>query len=439
MDAATHQESSLNETPLSVSSANPNSAHLSSFHQVSVAPVDTSISSTPSFESISDRVIEQIQQMISYLLNGYLTALCVTTGFLLNLFCIFVFLRCRRGSTPVIQYYLVTLTIWQTALLCNAFLLYCLPTLIYGHVVATGHYVYLYPYAYALANTTHTGSVWIVLTLTVDRYLALCRPLTHRAVGKGSRVKRLMIAVSLMAIFFSLPRFFEVHVVQLCITDHLNASIAFCMPAISRTELPENHTYWGIYHIALAMLFVTLVPCLLLFALTLTISLALRRAILKRRSLCAPNAELDERNRKIPARKEHKSNIMLVLVIAKFLISDILPTVADVLEHIVGNSTFMSSPVATLFVDFSNFLLVLNCSTNFWVFIIWGKRFRRSCKQLLTSTSLGQAFYKWTKLGSDQEMVTTCNQLSSYTMMMNTCARMNGFCGYGSDGNPYSF
>lgn len=72
---------------------------------------------------------------------------------------------------------------WQTALLCNGFLLYCLPTLLYGHIVSTGTYVYLYPCVYALANVTHTGSVWIILTLTIDRYLALCQPLKYRAIG----------------------------------------------------------------------------------------------------------------------------------------------------------------------------------------------------------------------------------------------------------------
>ncbi|VDK46848.1 unnamed protein product [Gongylonema pulchrum] len=120
-------------------------------------------------------------------------------------------------------------------MLSNAFLLYSLPTLIYGRLVDTGCYVYLYPYAYALANTTHTGSVWIVLTLTIDRYLALCRPLTHRAIGKRSRVKRLMIAVSLMAILFSMPRFFEVQAVCFRVGDDDKS----CIPTIVRTELTQ--------------------------------------------------------------------------------------------------------------------------------------------------------------------------------------------------------
>lgn len=55
----------------------------------------------------------------------------------------------------------------------------------------------------------------------------------------------------------------------------------------------------------------------------------------------------------------------------------------------------MTSSLATLFVDFSNFLLVLNCSTNFWVFFFWGKRFRRCCLYMIASSVFGRALHKW--------------------------------------------
>ncbi|CAI4233085.1 unnamed protein product [Auanema sp. JU1783] len=379
--------------------------------------------SQPSFSGYS--ILVYLIQMLSHLLNGYLTAFFVFTGIVLNIFSIYIFLRCERGGTPAIQYYLVTLTMWQTALLANAFLLYSLPHLLFGHLVSTGTYVHIYPYVYTFANTTHTGSVWIVLTLTIDRYLALCQPLKHRAIGKKSRVKRLMVIVSLLAVLFSLPRFFEVEVITF--TNQQNEINI----GIDRTSLFDNKIYWTVYHIILAMLFVTLCPCLLLFALTLRISLALRTAIAKRKSLCAPNAEVDVRSKKchsarVNSKKEHKSNIMLVLVIAKFLVSDILPTVIDVLEHLVGQQAFMRSPLASLFVDVSNFLIVLNCSSNFWVFIIWGKRFRKSCRQLVLSTACGISIYRLANLGSDPD-VSYCAP-SSFTTIQNTTKI------YGSDG-----
>lgn len=51
--------------------------------------------------------------MLSHVLNGYLTAFFVVTGIILNAFSIFIFLRCDRGGTPAIQYYLVRLVPMQ--------------------------------------------------------------------------------------------------------------------------------------------------------------------------------------------------------------------------------------------------------------------------------------------------------------------------------------
>lgn len=56
----------------------------------------------------STHPFEDIQDMISYILNGYMTTFCFATGTLLNIFCIIIFLHYRHGSTPVIHYYLVS-------------------------------------------------------------------------------------------------------------------------------------------------------------------------------------------------------------------------------------------------------------------------------------------------------------------------------------------
>jgi len=217
-----------------------------------------------------------------------------------------------------------------------------------------------------------------------------------------------MIAVSILAVFFSVPRFFEVATVYDCEEDE-------CVPIVTRTSIVEDQTYWTVYHIILAMLFVTLVPCLLLFGLTLRISIALRQAVVKRKALCAPTSELDGRNKKNGcSKKEHRANVMLILVIAKFLVSDVLPAIIDVLEHIVGTGVFMASPMATLFVDISNFLVVLNCSTNFWIFLFWGKRFRKSCRRMFFDSTLGRKLSKWSKI-VDSDLASYLNQQSSLT------------------------
>lgn len=141
-------------------------------------------------------------------------------------------------------------------MLLSAFFLYCLPTLIFGRVLLDNtFYVFTYPYSYFASNLSHTGFTWLILVLTVDRFLALCYPLSHPSIGNKRlarmlffkinfcfrRVKRLIVVVSASAFLFSLPRFFEVAVVYRCSTafsDTLGVTQE-CKPSVFRTGFTQ--------------------------------------------------------------------------------------------------------------------------------------------------------------------------------------------------------
>ncbi|CEF61195.1 G protein-coupled receptor, rhodopsin-like family and GPCR, rhodopsin-like, 7TM domain-containing protein [Strongyloides ratti] len=311
-------------------------------------------------------------------------------GVFLNFICIYVFRQHSKEHTaPVIHYYLITLTLWQTAVLLNGFLLYSFPNMYRVYFGSLESYQLFYPYIFAGANITMVASVWVILVLTIDRYLALCKPLKHRYIGKRSRVKRIMILVSVLAFFYNIPRFFEIVTNKTC--TNVNGTIN-CIYYVDRTPFAHNSLYHILYKIISQLLLVSLIPCFILFILTLKISLAIRHAILRRKKLCPDMAETSKVLKKSkPVSREHKANIMLVLIIVKFLISTILPTACDIIEKIIGAEVFQRSYFATIVVDISNFLIVLNCSTNFWVFLFYGQRFRKYCKRIFSNKLLRNA------------------------------------------------
>uniref|UniRef100_A0A0N4ZYB4 G_PROTEIN_RECEP_F1_2 domain-containing protein n=1 Tax=Parastrongyloides trichosuri TaxID=131310 RepID=A0A0N4ZYB4_PARTI len=317
----------------------------------------------------------------SFLVNGILTSICFFTGVFLNSVCIYIFRQhAKEHTAPVIHYYLITLTLWQTGVLINGFLLYSFPNIYRIYFGSLESYQLVYPYVFAGANITMVATVWVILALTVDRYLALCKPLKHRYIGKRSRVKRIMILVSILSFLYNIPRFFEIVTKQLCTIKNNEKS---CKYYVDRTAFAHNSLYHISYKIISQLLFVSLVPCFILFVLTMKISIAIRHAILRRKKLCPDMAEMNKTYKMSkPLSKEHKANIMLVLVIVKFLIATILPTTCDIIEKIVGANVFQESYFATIVVDISNFLIVLNCSTNFWVFLFYGQRFRKYCKKV---------------------------------------------------------
>jgi len=70
------------------------------------------------------------------------------------------------------------------------------------------YFPYAEQYMWPVAAIVHTMTVWSVLLVTVDRYIAVCRPFDTR-LRTGDRVKLIFAALCLLSIVYNLPQFFE--------------------------------------------------------------------------------------------------------------------------------------------------------------------------------------------------------------------------------------
>lgn len=98
-----------------------------------------------------------------------------------------------------------------------------------------------------------TVSVWILLVITFDRYLALSRPLQHRVHDSSQRALLISISLIILAFLFSLPSAFELHLSKGCFG---NKSVLIATP----TDLRLNENYIFFYLITMNMLFITVGP-----------------------------------------------------------------------------------------------------------------------------------------------------------------------------------
>ena len=67
-------------------------------------------------------------------------------------------------------------------------------------------------YVWPLASTAQTATVWIVLLVTGDRYVAVCRPFQARW-RSVANTRRAVILVLVLAVVYNLPQWFERQVV----------------------------------------------------------------------------------------------------------------------------------------------------------------------------------------------------------------------------------
>ncbi|KHN87743.1 FMRFamide receptor [Toxocara canis] len=311
---------------------------------------------------------------MSSVLNGPITAFVVAVGVLLNFLTISTLLRIqrRRGAKrqlvrecirpPVIYTYFFWIAYTDSALLISALLMYCLPALLDGSFET---YVRFFPACYMLSNATLTASVWLMCAMMYDRYRALCRPLYqrisfHNRRSPTRRVHVVCIMMLLLGLIYSLPRLFELSVVS--VQDTLR---------VVQTSLVSNRFYMVGYRIVGGLLFYSLLPYVILSVISARVSYAVHRASVKRRTI-------SKYCRKSLRSQSSDSERILLVIMAKFLISRLLPTALDITEHIIGQENFLLSSTVTTVVDICDLIVVLASATNFFIYCALSRSFRRS-------------------------------------------------------------
>lgn len=284
-------------------------------------------------------MIFEILQFVPYHLFSFVVVGCfgsflASVGIIGNIIAIFLFLRRRLWAR--LNYYLICLAIWDLGLLASASMMYTLTPLLHlGDIPFVGPWTLVYPYGYFLSNVTMIGCVWTTVTVTVERYLAVCHPLRHKRVNSSRRAKMILGAVSFAAILFSIPRAFEIVRYECPDPDPDSNSTT---SIIMKSWLLQDFTYFLIYRIICGAIFTSAGPFLVLTILTALMCVAVRRAALVRRriskipSIGRDRGESGPMDQKYLRKTDSSVNRMLIVVLMKFLASYTLPCLIDVFE-----------------------------------------------------------------------------------------------------------
>lgn len=129
----------------------------------------------------------------------------------------------------------VGLASFDSILLLTSILLFVVPSIYAYSGVGEFYYRHIHPlitpYTFLLGTTAQTSSgkiklhtyfllakcfmsefllVYLTLTITVERYIAVCHPLRARAWCTCKRGRMAVVIIGICSLFYNLPRFFEV-------------------------------------------------------------------------------------------------------------------------------------------------------------------------------------------------------------------------------------
>ncbi|XP_014214332.1 FMRFamide receptor [Copidosoma floridanum] len=299
--------------------------------------------------------LESGDGLLEFLIYGLLLNAVSFLGIVGNTISMIVLSRPQMKSS--INYLLIGLATCDTILILLSVLVYGLSG-IYAYTGCLFNYkFYVYPkivrYLYPLSTTAQMATVYLTLTVTMERYVAVCHPLKARSLCTYGRARTALALIVLGSVLYNLPKLWEVE-----LSEEVHSTRNVTIFCIVPTELRENKLYiaiyvhWSYFFVYYAFPFVALV--------------IFNVAIYKR----VRRANRDLRRLSRHQRREIGLATMLLCVVIVFLVCNVLPLVSNVYENVYVN------PPAWL-IQAGNLLVTFNSGVNFVIYVIFGRKFKR--------------------------------------------------------------
>ena len=223
----------------------------------------------------------------------------------------------------------------------------------------------LEPYLWPLGSVAQMTGVWIVVLVTLDRYLAICHPfhrfrtLVHRHGRKG------VIIIPIIAVIYNIPRMFERRII-IAPDRCQNIERAWSV----NTALRKHHWYIVLYKTIAFFLVRMILPLVSLTVLNIKLISTVKGAKRERAKLTNQTTL-----------KKDSFTPILIAVVTVFIFCQ-LPDF--VLRVAVSVKSFAKLKYQThYYATVTNMLLTLNSAINVVIYCLTGRRFRRVMMRML--------------------------------------------------------
>lgn len=179
-----------------------------------------------------------------FITNGLLINVIGLLGLLGNVISMIILSRPQMRSS--INYLLIGLARIDTVLIITSILLFGLPGIYpYSECLFTYYYIvypHITPFVFPLAMVTQTASVYLTLTVSLERFVAVCHPLRARSLCTYGRARIYVVGIIIFSVMYNLPKLWEGSV-EMHWSEEYNTTL-YCP---QQSSFRDNHLYQEIY------------------------------------------------------------------------------------------------------------------------------------------------------------------------------------------------
>ena len=239
-------------------------------------------------------------------------------------------------------------------------------------------------YIWAFAAISQTIAVWLVVLVTLDRYIAICHPFDVNRLCTLPRAKLIVAGIVAIAVLYNIPRFFEHKIAQ---------KFDYCLKTFKtvalHSDMRNDRVYYIVYKTLMYIIFRMIIPLITLFVLNIRLVIVLKGAMRQHATMTRSNHQTS---------RSDSFTIILITVVTVFLICEVPDAMVRITVTVSRfRESFNLDPVRLSYVNtFTNLLLTVNSSVNCLIYCITGKRFRLLLTRLLCR-SCSKDKKKWSR------------------------------------------
>ena len=205
--------------------------------------------------------------------------------------------------------------------------------------------------------------IWTMVLVTVDRYVYVCLPLRAIRILTPRRRRLLALMVVVVAVIYNIPRF-----VDSCLMEFQDV----CTGNIFLTRkvyLPRfnNTIYFDLYQYSCYIVLLYILPLACLGVLNAKLIKEIRRSRKRHVEIGGP-----------PEETESNATLVLVIIVIVFIVCETPELIVKILSILDRWFVSVNISMATLknFSTVIELLMVINSSSNFFIYLTLGNRFR---------------------------------------------------------------
>ena len=232
-----------------------------------------------------------------------------------------------------------------------------------------------------LTRMVETISTWLIVLVTVGRYLAVKKPVRTRVIFTEKRIELAISLICVFSICFHMPSFFEVEFVE--IFDRVDCRLEL---GYNATRLYNNNMYFLIYRGIITGSVRCIIPLTVLIVLNSMLVIGIRKAQKQRSVMMADVITSGQR-------QSDSITAMVVTVVIMFVLCQapyFLFVVDLCLSRLDAPVKILPISIRFYWTEVMHFLLILNSSVNFIIYVAVGKTFRqklfRCCRRRSSDT-----------------------------------------------------